>query len=61
MCGFFAFSTGMSARAIADQLNVSNLPSSLKDIQSLKFYPKSTIPTISKNSPNQLVLQLPEK
>lgn len=57
MCGFFAFSTGMSSRQLADLLQISNLPSSLEDIQSLKFFPKSLIPTVSKNSPNQLVMR----
>ncbi len=57
MCGFFAFSTGMSARQIADLFQVSNMPKDEKDIQSIKFYPKSLIPTISKNSPNKLVMR----
>ena len=57
MCGFFAFSTGLSSRAIADMFELSNLPQSLTDIQSLKFTPKSYIPTISQNSPNQLVMR----
>lgn len=57
MCGFFAFSIGMSALEIAEELGVSSLPTSIEQIQSLKFYPKSTIPTISKNSPNQLIMR----
>lgn len=57
MCGFFAFSTGLSSRAIADLFELSNLPQSLADIQSLKFFPKSYISTISQNSPNQLVMR----
>jgi len=56
MCGFFAF--GKSSREIADLFELSNLPGSIEDIESLKFYPKSVIPTVSKNSPNQLVSQL---
>lgn len=55
MCGFFAFTTGMSPREIADLFNLSQIPSSFEDIQSLKFYPRSRVPTVSKNSPNQLV------
>ena len=57
MCGFFAFSTGLSSREIADLFNLDTLPHSMADIQSLKFYPKSKIPTISKNSPNSLVMR----
>ncbi len=57
MCGFFSFSTGMSARQIADLFQLSNPPKNEKDIQSLKFYPKTLIPTISKNSPNKLVMR----
>lgn len=57
MCGFFAFDTGMSPQEIAEYFNVTNLPKSEEDIKSLKFYPKSYIPTISKNSPNQLVMR----
>ncbi len=57
MCGFFAFTPKMSPREIAEVLGVTNLPSSMEDIESLKFYPKSPIPTVSKNSPNQLVIR----
>lgn len=57
MCGFFSFSTGMSARQIADLFWLSNPPKNERDIQSLKFYPKTLIPTISKNSPNKLVMR----
>ncbi len=55
MCGFFAFSSGMSARELADKFELNNLPGSISDIESLKFYPKAVIPTVSKNSPNRLV------
>ncbi len=57
MCGFFAFTPNMSPRELAEALGVTNLPSSMDDIESLKFYPKSPIPTVSKNSPNQLVIR----
>lgn len=57
MCGFFSFSTGLSARQIADLFQLSNPPKNEKDIQSLKFFPKSLIPTVSKNSPNKLVMR----
>ena len=61
MCGFFAFATGRSGREIADLFHLTNLPKNYDDIkseiESLKHYPKSLIPTISKNSPNQLVLR----
>lgn len=57
MCGFFAFSTGMSAKQIADLFELTNMPKNEKDIQSIKFYPKSLIPTVSKNSPNKLVMR----
>lgn len=54
MCGFFAFSTGLSPQAIAEKFNLKNIPRSFEDLQSLKFYPKAQIPTISKSSPNIL-------
>lgn len=57
MCGFFAFSTGMSAKQIANLFELTNMPKNEKDIQSIKFYPKSLIPTVSKNSPNKLVMR----
>ena len=57
MCGFFAFAPRMSASSLADMLDVSNLPSSLDEIKSLKFHPKIQIPTVSHNSPNQLVMR----
>lgn len=57
MCGFFAFSTGMSSRQLADLFQLTNLPGSLEDIESLKYFPKSLIPTVSKNSPNQLIMR----
>ncbi len=61
MCGFFAFSTGKSAREIADIFSLTNLPSSYADLKSdifsLKHFPKSLIPTISQNSPNLLVMR----
>jgi putative SOS response-associated peptidase YedK len=64
MCGFFSFSTGFSPREIADILGIDNLPRNERDIEifkneieSFKFYPKSKIPTVSKNSPNQLIMR----
>lgn len=57
MCGFFALALGMSAGEIAELFDLSNPPKDYDDLRSLKFYPKSFIPTISKNSPNQLVFR----
>jgi putative SOS response-associated peptidase YedK len=57
MCGFFSLFTGLTARELADIFGFSNLPKSEADLKSLKFYPKSLIPTVSKNSPNSLVFR----
>jgi len=58
MCGFFAFAPGHSAEEIGTALNLWTMPKAVREemerMESLKFYPKSFIPTVSKNSPNQL-------
>lgn len=57
MCGFFAFAAGISAREFADLFDFSNLPKSMAEIESVRYYPTSWIPTISRNSPNQLLMR----
>lgn len=54
MCGVFGLFQ-ISADEFQSRYNVTNLPSNLEDFYSLKITPRSTVATISRQSPNQLV------
>jgi hypothetical protein len=55
MCGVFGLVGGMSAREFSDRFGLSNLPRNLEDFEHYKITPRSTIATVSKNSPIRMV------
>lgn len=55
MCGVFGLVHGMSAREFSDRFGLSNLPKKLEDFELYKITPRSTVATVSRNSPNRLV------
>lgn len=57
MCGFFSFAPKMSGSEINRALGLSNRTVPLEELISFKFYPYSPVPTVSKQSPNQLIMR----
>lgn len=58
MCGYFAFAPDMTGSEINKVLGLTESNESIAQMASYKFTPKSMIPTVSKNSPNKLVMRM---
>lgn len=57
MCGFFAFAPDLTGSEINRILSLEENKIDSREWRSYKFYPKSQIPTVSKNSPNKMVMR----
>lgn len=58
MCGFFAFAPNLTGSEINDVLGLNESNKTISQMASYKFSPKSIVPTVSRNSPNKLVMRM---